>query len=162
MDISQAFANLNSRFVELVNGHDAHRRAALFSDDAVLVPAGQPTVVGREVATKIWNHLDQRRLSENNVSGAARRLPQWVKLRRTQPEQMSSGLPLKADIARYSPHVANVPTTEVPLSITSSSRASTSLRWSFGQPGSPQSFFFVSQKVFALPRAPHVLESGNT
>jgi hypothetical protein len=47
-------------------------------------------------------------------------------------------------------------------SITSSPRASTWLRWSFGQPGSPQSFFFVSQKVFALPRAPHVLESGNT
>ncbi|OKO66833.1 hypothetical protein AC630_41235 [Bradyrhizobium sp. AS23.2] len=59
MDISQAFANLNSRFVELVNGHDAHRRMALFSDDAVLVPAGQPTVIGREVATKIWNHLEK-------------------------------------------------------------------------------------------------------
>ncbi|OKO66911.1 hypothetical protein AC630_41080, partial [Bradyrhizobium sp. AS23.2] len=57
MDISQAF--LNFRFVELVNGHDAHRRAALFSDDAVLVPAGQPTVIGREVATKIWNHLEE-------------------------------------------------------------------------------------------------------
>jgi hypothetical protein len=37
----------------------------------------------------------------------------WVKLRRTQPEQMSSGLPLKADIARYSRHVSKVPTTEV-------------------------------------------------
>jgi hypothetical protein len=47
-------------------------------------------------------------------------------------------------------------------SIISSQRASIFLRWSFGQPGSPQSFFFVSQKVFALPRAPHVLESGNT
>ena len=33
---------------------------------------------------------------------------------------------------------------------------------SFGQPGSPQSFFFVSQKVFALPRARQVFEIGNT
>jgi hypothetical protein len=33
----------------------------------------------------------------------------WVKLRRTQPEQMSSGLPLKADIAQYSRHFAFVP-----------------------------------------------------
>src|ERR1700738_3486939 len=32
-----------------------------------------------------------------------------VKLRKTQCEQMSSGLLLKADIARYSWHVANVP-----------------------------------------------------
>ena len=65
MDISQAFANLNSRFVELVNDHDAHRWTALFAEDAVLVPAGQPIVVGRknieewaEVAVKIWNHLE--------------------------------------------------------------------------------------------------------
>jgi hypothetical protein len=65
INISQAFADLNSRFVELVNGHDAHRWAALFSDDAVLAPAGQPSVIGRkgieewaEVATKIWNHLE--------------------------------------------------------------------------------------------------------
>jgi hypothetical protein len=34
-------------------------------------------------------------------------------LRRTQCEQMSSGLPLKADTAQYSRHVSNVPTTEV-------------------------------------------------
>jgi hypothetical protein len=35
------------------------------------------------------------------------------------------------------------------------------LRWSFGQPGLPQSFF-VSQKVFGpLKRAQHVFESGN-
>jgi hypothetical protein len=32
-----------------------------------------------------------------------------VKLRRTQHEHMSSGLPLKADIARCSRHVSNVP-----------------------------------------------------
>ena len=36
------------------------------------------------------------------------------------------------------------------------------LRWSFGQPGSPQSFF-VSQKVFGPPeRTQHVFEGGNT
>jgi hypothetical protein len=33
----------------------------------------------------------------------------WVKLRRTQCEQMSSGLPLKADIAQSSQHVSKVP-----------------------------------------------------
>jgi hypothetical protein len=33
----------------------------------------------------------------------------WVKLRRTQPAQTSSGLPLKADIAQCSRHVSNVP-----------------------------------------------------
>src|ERR1700737_2768786 len=32
-----------------------------------------------------------------------------TKLRRTQCEQMSSGLPLKADIAQYSRHVSKVP-----------------------------------------------------
>jgi len=30
----------------------------------------------------------------------------WAKLRRTQPEQMSSRLPLKADTARHNPHVS--------------------------------------------------------
>jgi ketosteroid isomerase-like protein len=65
MDISQAFAGLNSKFIETVNSHDAHRWAALFSEDAVLVPAGQPSVSGRnrieewgEIATKVWNHLE--------------------------------------------------------------------------------------------------------
>jgi ketosteroid isomerase-like protein len=65
MDISQAFADLNSKFVETVNSHDAHRWAVLFSEDAVLVPAGQPSVSGRnrieewgEIATKVWNHLE--------------------------------------------------------------------------------------------------------
>lgn len=65
MDISQAFADLNSKFVETVNSHDAHRWAALFSEDAVLVPAGQPSVSGRnriedwgEIATKVWDHLE--------------------------------------------------------------------------------------------------------
>jgi hypothetical protein len=36
-----------------------------------------------------------------------------VNLRRTQPEQMSSGLPLKADIAQYRRHFAFVPVSEV-------------------------------------------------
>ena len=64
MDISQAFATLNSKFVERVNDHDARSWAALFSEDAVLVPAGQPSVSGRagieawaDIATKIWNRL---------------------------------------------------------------------------------------------------------
>ncbi len=35
--------------------------------------------------------------------------PVWVKLRRTQNEQMSSGLALKADIALCSRHVSKVP-----------------------------------------------------
>jgi hypothetical protein len=39
----------------------------------------------------------------------------WVKLRRTQCEQMSSGLPLNADIPRYSRNVSNVPIAEVGL-----------------------------------------------
>src|ERR1700686_937684 len=38
--------------------------------------------------------------------------PSWVKLRKTQCEQMSSGLPLKADIAQYSRHFAFVPNSE--------------------------------------------------
>jgi hypothetical protein len=34
---------------------------------------------------------------------------------------------------------------------------------SFGQPGSPQSFFFVSREIFSMPiRAQHVFETGNT
>src|ERR1700687_3377578 len=42
-------------------------------------------------------------------SVGSRQCRMWVKLGRTQPEQMSSGLPLKADIARYSRHVSKVP-----------------------------------------------------
>src|SRR5258708_4990238 len=41
------------------------------------------------------------------------RLPRWVKLRRTQPEQMSSRLPLKADIALCSRHVSKVPSEDI-------------------------------------------------
>jgi ketosteroid isomerase-like protein len=65
MSARQLFSDLNSKFVETVNAHDAHRWAALFSEDAVLVPAGHPSVFGRkgieewaEIATKIWNHLE--------------------------------------------------------------------------------------------------------
>ena len=65
MDISQAFAELNARFVDTVNDHDAISWAALFAEDAVLVPAGQVSVTGRkgieawaEIATKVWNHLE--------------------------------------------------------------------------------------------------------
>ncbi len=38
-----------------------------------------------------------------------RRMSLRVKLRRTQREHISSGLPLKADTARCSWHVSNVP-----------------------------------------------------
>jgi hypothetical protein len=41
------------------------------------------------------------------------RRPRWMKLRRTQCEQTSSGLLLKADMARYSRHFAFVPEAEV-------------------------------------------------
>src|SRR6202035_720962 len=54
----------------------------------------------------------------------------WVKPGRTQSEQMSSGLPLKADITRCMRHVSNVPATDsctaansVYYSITSSAKA---------------------------------------
>lgn len=65
MGFSEAFTDLNAKFVETVNGHDPRRWAALFSEDAVLIPAGQPSVTGRagiemwaEGAMKIWNHLE--------------------------------------------------------------------------------------------------------
>src|SRR3979490_687515 len=56
----------------------------------------------------------QRDASESRSLTKATRLrrPLWVKLRRTQCEQMSSGLPLKADIAQYSRHVSKVPQPE--------------------------------------------------
>jgi hypothetical protein len=47
-----------------------------------------------------------------SMDGAAR-VNVRVKLRRTQCEQMSSGLPLKADIAQGSRHVSKVPNSEV-------------------------------------------------
>src|ERR1700704_4690409 len=57
----------------------------------------------------------ETRLADDLVQGALAiaasrlRVPNRVKLRRTHCEQMSSGLPLKADIARCSQHVAFVP-----------------------------------------------------
>jgi hypothetical protein len=46
-------------------------------------------------------------------SARARFHTAWVKLRRTQCEQMSSGLLLKADIAQYGRHVSKVPNSEI-------------------------------------------------
>jgi hypothetical protein len=62
-------------------------------------------------------------------SGCSGPCLKWVKLRRTHREQMSSGLPLKADIAQCSRHVSNVPqpdsrTASKHHSITSSARTS--------------------------------------
>jgi len=41
------------------------------------------------------------------------RCPKWVKLRKTQCEQMFSELPLKADIARCSRHISNMPEADI-------------------------------------------------
>ena len=67
-EASQALADSSARQVAAVNKHDAKGWAALFAEDAILVPAGQPIVTGREniekwgeVAAKIWNHLDVKR-----------------------------------------------------------------------------------------------------
>src|SRR5260221_6276729 len=54
--------------------------------------------------------------NDTKVYGARpsnRPLPQWVKLRRTHNEQLSAGVALKADIARYSRDVSKVPTTDI-------------------------------------------------
>src|SRR5260370_18279600 len=51
----------------------------------------------------------KERFHNRSAVGQGPRLPVWVKLRRTQCEQRSSGLPLKADIAQYSRHVSKVP-----------------------------------------------------
>ena len=78
MDISQAFAALNGKFVDTVNAHDTPSWAALFAEDAILIPAGQQAVTGRngiegwaEVATKVWNHLEIQQefcTSDGNVA----------------------------------------------------------------------------------------------
>jgi hypothetical protein len=50
-----------------------------------------------------------------------------VKLRRTQCEQMSSGLPLIADITQYSRHVSKVPISDIDCTagyVTSADRSS--------------------------------------
>jgi hypothetical protein len=48
--------------------------------------------------------------------------PGRVKLRRTRCEQMSSWLPLKADIAQCSRHVSKVPATDLGAAMRSSAR----------------------------------------
>jgi ketosteroid isomerase-like protein len=65
MDIAQAFAALNGKFVDTVNSRDPAGWVALFADDAILVPADRPIVSGRkgleqwaDAASKIWNHLE--------------------------------------------------------------------------------------------------------
>jgi ketosteroid isomerase-like protein len=65
MNISKAFAELNAMFVDTVNNHDPVSWAALFAEDAILVPAGQVSVTGRkgieewaEMAMKVWNRLE--------------------------------------------------------------------------------------------------------
>ena len=45
--------------------------------------------------------------------------------------------------------------------VTVEGRASIFLRWSFGQPGLPQSFF-ISREVFGPPMAHQVFDIGNT
>src|SRR6266849_4083530 len=47
--------------------------------------------------------------TDRRLSATARDVRSGVKLRRTQCEQMSSELPLKADIAQFSRHVSRVP-----------------------------------------------------
>src|SRR5882672_7360881 len=80
--------------------------------------------------------------------------------RRFDRVQLTSGLTPQADIIADRRHVSKVPTTELAL-IRSSRLDSIFLRWSFGQSGSPQSFF-EPREAFALIRAQHVFESGNT
>jgi len=69
---------IKSGQVAAVNKHDAKGWAALFAEDAILVPAGQPIVTGREsiekwgeVAAKIWNHLDVKREHSNSNGNIA-------------------------------------------------------------------------------------------
>src|SRR5712664_1655673 len=72
-------------------------------------------------------YIDARPLTASSAKPLATRgrTIHWVKLRRTQCEQMSSELPLKADIAQHSRHASNVPTPDMPCySITSSARVS--------------------------------------
>ena len=78
MDIPQAFSALNSKFVETVNAHDPKRWAALFAEDAVLAPSGQPSVKGRGdieawagEAMKIWNSLAIDREGHFSADGDA-------------------------------------------------------------------------------------------
>ncbi len=75
----------------------------------------------------------------------------------------TSALARMTDSSRTIARGPKVPLAEVALiRSTRRDRATTWLRWSFGQPGSPQSFF-KSREVFGMPiRANHVFETGNT
>jgi hypothetical protein len=81
------------------NVMSSRRRIPAFKDEDSTVAAQKclGEEVGRDECSMFGGH----------------RFPRWVKLRRTQCEQMSSGLPLKADIARCCWHVAFVPNPEV-------------------------------------------------
>jgi ketosteroid isomerase-like protein len=85
MDISQAFAKLNARFVDTVNDHDPISWAALFADDAILVPAGQASVTGRkgieewaEIAVKIWNRLEIKQGPSTDAGNVAWQSGTWT------------------------------------------------------------------------------------
>ena len=60
---------------------------------------------------RTFSAVHQTGVHDEQTDDAAKkaRLPFRVKLRNTQHEQMSSGLPLKADIAQSSQHVSKVP-----------------------------------------------------
>src|SRR5882762_10730644 len=81
------------------NVMSSRRRIPAFKDEDSTVAAQKclGEEVGRDECSMFGGH----------------RFPRWVKLRRTQCEQMSSGLPLKADIARCSRHISKVPEPEV-------------------------------------------------
>jgi hypothetical protein len=74
-------------------------------DDKLPAKKGRP-------ARCYWESCGLSCPAQQKNAGASR--PSWVKLRRTQSEQMSSGLPLQADIAQYSRHVSKVPTGDTP------------------------------------------------
>lgn len=64
-DIAQAIGQINAKFSEAVARRDAKALAQLYAEDAVLLPAGQPILVGRESiekwaegAIRSWNRLD--------------------------------------------------------------------------------------------------------
>jgi hypothetical protein len=84
-------------------------------------------------------------------------------LRRSRSAECSmSAFPSTADLPQRSGHVSFVPLAEVALIRSLVVTGSTSMRRSFGQPGSPQSFF-VSREVFGMSiRSQHVFEIGNT
>ena len=73
----------------------------------------------------------------------------------------TSALPLSTDIVRSARHVQLCQQRKSRLFDHFVANGRALLRWSFGQPGLPQSFF-VSREIFGPPRAHHVFKSGNT